>query len=544
MFAGIGVVYGQGAWTPKLVKSFGMLPGTFAGTMGANLNGKYVTDSLGTLMVSDGTDSGTYSVKSFYRISCMVVMDGKLFMLACDSLVNKTQLWISDGTTAGTHLVKNVGNATDSSGVLYFGFGDYSLVAYAHNVYFFANDDVHGTELWKSDGTATGTMLVKDINTSAGKGMLDLSNFPLGQMQVANGKLYFCANDSVHGAELWCTDGTAANTHIVTDLIPGSTGADPSFLTAYNTKLCFQATNDSTRGWYITDGTDTGTHLLAQYITTLNSDHAVVNDKLYFLADSLVTPGWHALWVTDGTAAGTSMVRHVYFTFTQYSYESYYSNFLVAYANKLYFGAADNLWVSDGTYAGTMLLKTLATEPDLCCTPTQIQNFGGKLVMRVRDNNGRVDLCVSDGTAAGTKEVAYPASDHTTGSSFVYTNYLRSPMTIVGTKLFFWNTYETIEGHSLYTLDLSDAAIPGLYSDVSVNIYPNPAKDLCSIELPEQQKIIKVELLGIDGRTLKTVTGNGTNAIQLSVFGYSSSVLVAKIYTSVGVFDRKLVVMH
>ena len=31
-------------------------------------------------------------------------------------------------------------------------------------LYFSANDNAHGQELWKSDGTAAGTVMVKDIN--------------------------------------------------------------------------------------------------------------------------------------------------------------------------------------------------------------------------------------------------------------------------------------------------------------------------------------------------------------------------------------------
>src|ERR1700676_2148431 len=62
--------------------------------------------------------------------------------------------------------------------------------------YFTANDTVHGVELWQTDGTAAGTVLVKDIIPGPSSSYLrDLTN--------VNGTLFFQANDNVHGRELW-----------------------------------------------------------------------------------------------------------------------------------------------------------------------------------------------------------------------------------------------------------------------------------------------------------------------------------------------------
>jgi ELWxxDGT repeat protein len=64
---------------------------------------------------------------------------------------------------------------------------------------FFRAEDgvgVHGVELWKSDGTADGTLLVKDIN------LWTISSEPETLTDV-NGTLFFGARDGVHGSELW-----------------------------------------------------------------------------------------------------------------------------------------------------------------------------------------------------------------------------------------------------------------------------------------------------------------------------------------------------
>jgi ELWxxDGT repeat protein len=63
-------------------------------------------------------------------------------------------------------------------------------------LFFAANDGNHGMELWKSDGSAAGTVLVKDVNPGS------LDSDP-GSLTVAGGHLFFPADDGVHGFELW-----------------------------------------------------------------------------------------------------------------------------------------------------------------------------------------------------------------------------------------------------------------------------------------------------------------------------------------------------
>ena len=141
-------------------------------------------------------------------------LDGALYFGADDG-VHGYELWKSDGTAGGTVLVKDI-NPGGSSGAS-------SFFEFDGAFYFGADDGINGAELWKSDGTEGGTVLVKDIN-------------PGGDDSYANefvefdGALYFRADDGVHGYELWKSDGTAGGTVLVKDINPsGDSEADEFF---------------------------------------------------------------------------------------------------------------------------------------------------------------------------------------------------------------------------------------------------------------------------------------------------------------------------
>ena len=114
------------------------------------------------------------------------------------------------------------------------------LTAVGNTLYFSASDGTNGNELWKSDGTSTGTVMVKDIRSGSS------SSDPDEFIAVGN-TLYFSATDGNNGYELWKSDGTASGTVMVKDIYSGSSSSDPQYLTAVGNTLYFVA-DDGTNG--------------------------------------------------------------------------------------------------------------------------------------------------------------------------------------------------------------------------------------------------------------------------------------------------------
>jgi ELWxxDGT repeat protein len=315
-------------------------------------------------------------------------VNGTLFFVANDG-TSGGELWKSNGTAAGTVLVKDINPGSGDSQPRW-------LTNVNGTLFFVANDGTNGRELWKSNGTAAGTVLVKDINLGSGH------SSPTSLTNV-NGTLFFVANNGTTGVELWKSDGTAAGTVLVKDINPGS-DFQPGWLTNVNGTLFFTA-SDGVRGIELwkSNGTAAGTVLVKDI--NPGSGHSSptsltnVNGTLFFSAND----GVHGieLWKSDGTAAGTVLVKDINPGSGPSSPTS-----LTNVNGTLFFGAnngvtGSELWKSDGTAAGTVLVTDInpGSGPS---NPSVLTNVNGTLFFTASDGVRGIELWKSNGTAAGT----------------------------------------------------------------------------------------------------------------------------------------------
>lgn len=247
--------------------------GTAAGTRLVKATDAYgLTNVAGTLYFassaglwkSDGTAGGTVLLNDgIDRISQLTAVGNKLFFSARgpgrENFINQ-ELWVSDGTVLGTRSFEIAESILGSN--------PSDFVAFNGVLYFAANDQVAGNELWRSDGTDSGTSLVQDINPGQG------SSNP-SDLVVSGGSLYFAADDGSHGEELRKYDGSQV---FYVDINHGSDSSSPRNLADVNGVLYFSA-YDATNGREPHRGNATGTRFTL--LTDINNGLAGSNPALF-----------------------------------------------------------------------------------------------------------------------------------------------------------------------------------------------------------------------------------------------------------------------
>ena len=354
-------------------------------------DGRFVFAGTGTgstdreLYISDGTTGGTSRLKDITPGSgsgnpaMMARIGSDVYFRASDG-THGQELWKTDGTEVGTVMVKDVITGTTSSNPSHiFSFGGYT--------YFLAGSG--DREMWRTDGTETGTTQFKNINRYGSSGA--------SYFQELNGQMIFAASDGTHGLELYSSDGTSDGTVLLKDIRSGYNDSNPFYLCTFGDYVYFSADDGvSGREIWRTDGTEEGTSLFLDLQSgsagSTHNNFTVSGDVMFFNANDGVNGS--ELWVTDGTPEGTFMADDIR-SGSMSGFGAGGGN-LVAVNGVAYFSG------NDGTN-GTELWKAVPVSSTSCFSVSSGYSYRTALI---NEDGLETEVNLLDGTAAGTRNLA------------------------------------------------------------------------------------------------------------------------------------------
>lgn len=228
-------------------------------------------------------------------------------------------------------------------------------------------DPAYGIEPFRLDPVSGNIALLLDTNTNT-------PGAAAGPGVVIGAHVLFPANDGVHGTEPWITDGNTAER--VADLCAGTCGEILQLLASGTQAFIIARGPGGGETLWVSDGTAAGTRLLRAEQDDEDSYQlrliAVVGGNLLFTEGN--PDGSVSLWRSDGSAAGTSSFKTIA---TDLTYVPRISTGVVL-DGKAWFAIEEQLWSSDTSSAGTALLPvTVSLDQD--ALPIAPVLLGGKV---------------------------------------------------------------------------------------------------------------------------------------------------------------------
>lgn len=467
------------------------------------------------LYESDGTGSGTNKLPNTGYMTNITTFGNKILFSGDPTGGTNYEPWITDGTIAGTILLKEMNpgfkgsspnfiTLNNQTAFIYNGYGIFKtngtpsgtslflpiimsnkVIAFKNKIYFWGTyNSLQG--LWSFDENATApTLMAQHTNSTY--------NFALS---VGANSFYYVATDAEHGYEPWVSDGTAAGTHLLKDIKPGTASS------------CDDGSSSS------------------------YTSFAIVNDKVYF--NPTENTYGRELWVSNGTEAGTNLFFELIPGATSGNPRK-----LISTGNQFYFAArypgynTDFVWVSDLTAAGT---KIVTDKNDAFIEEGGMFALNNKLFVKGRDRSNQIlgfEPFITDGTKMGTYMLA--DIDSTPYAESISSTFNQLPFVIGNTIYFVAN--DAVHGNELWKYTdngTGGTQVKEVKSVRNISIYPNPAQN--QLNVTSTENINKTELYNITG-----LLALSTTETTIDISSLNQGIYFVRVYTIQGITTQKII---
>ncbi|WP_163867545.1 hypothetical protein [Myxococcus eversor] len=431
----------------------------FRGTLHFAVN---FEDGRRALWKSDGTEAGTLQVKSLPNstgtfwpvVTNLTATPSRLFFMAGDS-AHGMELWASDGTGPGTALVKDLTPGPDHSSLSHLTPVDDALV--------FFKETYDGTtspstryELWRSDGTSSGTVRLRDFGTEMDVSYLDA--------KAGGALLFFVRELSGAGTSLWKTDGTTQGTVRLKKLTSGAQAFIRSVESSDESTLFILGESSGLQELWKTDGTAAGTVRLASFGSSRVVEILGALGSWAYVTTTSVTTQYMVLYRVPLAGGNPTSVVSLPNAYASQGVALPFINEVskAPGGSKLFFsvhigtngpGVRDTqLWVTDGTAAGTTLLRRPMSLSDEYGAPLVAVSDDLVFFSSLEDGGIGVEPWVSNGTPGGTRRLKNISTEAHNPSSYPY-GFLK-----VGSRVFF-GAYDETRSSQLWSTALSNACV-------------------------------------------------------------------------------------